>query len=49
MVRERLPGDAPAEGVLIIDLEGELFFGAAPDLAQHLGAAAARAKLLGIG
>ena len=48
MVRERLPGDPPSEGVLIIDLEGELFFGAAPDLAQHLGAAAARAKLQGI-
>jgi len=49
VVRERVPGDPPAEAVLIIDLEGELFFGAAPELAQHLGAAAARAKLLGIG
>jgi sulfate permease, SulP family len=48
VVRERLPSDPPSEGVLIIDLEGELFFGAAPDLALHLGAAAARAKLQGI-
>jgi sulfate permease, SulP family len=48
VVRERLPGDPPSEGVLIIDLEGELFFGAAPDLALHLGAAAARAKQQGI-
>jgi SulP family sulfate permease len=49
VVRERLPGDPPSEGVLIIDLEGELFFGAAPDVAQLLGAAAARAELQGIG
>ena len=32
VVRERLPSDPAANSVLIYDLEGELFFGAAPDL-----------------
>jgi sulfate permease, SulP family len=36
IVRERLPQDAPAESVLIYDLEGELFFGAAPELDRYL-------------
>jgi len=36
VVRERAPEDPPARGVVIYDLEGELFFGAAPDLEQHL-------------
>jgi SulP family sulfate permease len=35
VVRERLPDDPAANSVLIYDLEGELFFGAAPDL-DHL-------------
>lgn len=48
VVRERLPEDPPAREVLIVDLEGELFFGAAPDLDRHLHAAAARASALGI-
>jgi SulP family sulfate permease len=47
VVRERQSGDAPSEDVLIIDLEGELFFGAAPDLAHHLTNAAARAQQRG--
>jgi SulP family sulfate permease len=49
VVRERLAGDPPNQDVLIIDLEGELFFGAAPDLARHLSNAAARAIQQGIG
>jgi SulP family sulfate permease len=47
VVRERLPSDPPSDGVLIVDLEGELFFGAAPDVARHLDAAAARAQAQG--
>jgi SulP family sulfate permease len=46
VVRERLPEDPPAHTVLIYDLEGELFFGAAPELDRHLDNIrdAARAK-----
>jgi len=44
VVRERLPADPPSREVLIIDLEGELFFGAAPDLERHLTDAARRAQ-----
>ena len=44
VVRERHPQDPPIRDVLIVDLEGELFFGAAPDLEQHLHAALKRAK-----
>jgi len=36
LVRERQPQDGPAESVLIYDLEGELFFGAAPELDRYL-------------
>ncbi len=36
VVRERLPQDPLASSVLIYDLEGELFFGAAPELDQYL-------------
>jgi SulP family sulfate permease len=31
-VRERLPADPPTSGFMLFDLEGELFFGAAPEL-----------------
>jgi SulP family sulfate permease len=48
VVRERLHYDPPSRDVLILDLEGELFFGAAPDLHRHLGEAADRARRLGI-
>jgi SulP family sulfate permease len=48
VVRERLPADPAGRDVLIIDLEGELFFGAAPDLERHLEAAAKQARLQGI-
>ena len=36
VVRERRPDDARADSVLIYDLEGELFFGAAPELDRAL-------------
>ncbi|MET0386826.1 MAG: SulP family inorganic anion transporter [Polyangiales bacterium] len=36
IVRERVPSDPPSSEVAIFDLEGELFFGAAPDLEQQL-------------
>jgi SulP family sulfate permease len=32
VVRERLPDDSPCTAMLLYDLEGELFFGAAPEL-----------------
>ncbi len=36
IVRERLPSDPPCTAVTISDLEGELFFGAAPALEAEL-------------
>jgi SulP family sulfate permease len=38
VLRERGPEDPPCNRLLIYDLEGELFFGAAPDLGKHLEA-----------
>lgn len=48
VIRERLAGDAPDEGFLIYDLEGELFFGAAPELDRHLATVEREAKSRGI-
>jgi len=36
VVRERIASDPPAASVVIHDIEGELFFGAAPDLERHV-------------
>jgi sulfate permease, SulP family len=36
VVRERIPGDPSDPTTVIYDLEGELFFGAAPELDRHL-------------
>ncbi len=36
VVRERIPGDPPDSSIVIYDLEGELFFGAAPELDRYL-------------
>lgn len=36
VVRERIPGDAADPAIVIYDLEGELFFGAAPELDRYL-------------
>jgi sulfate permease, SulP family len=35
VVRERLPSDPPCSALLIYDLEGELFFGAAPEFERY--------------
>lgn len=49
VVRERLSGDVPNSDVLILDVEGELFFGAAPDLEKILDDAARTARSRGTG
>jgi len=36
VVRERLPTDPPCTAVILFDLEGEFFFGAAPELDRYL-------------
>jgi sulfate permease, SulP family len=38
VVRERIPSDIADPSIVIFDLEGELFFGAAPELDRHLSA-----------
>ncbi len=43
VIRERLPEDAPCGRMLLFSLEGELFFGSAPDLEEHLAAIDKRA------
>lgn len=45
IVRERLPSDEECTAVSIYDLEGELFFGAAPTFEAYLEQASDRAKL----
>jgi SulP family sulfate permease len=37
-LRERLSTDAPCDRLIIYDLEGELFFGAEPELEKHFAA-----------
>ncbi len=48
VVRGRLPGDPPCTAVLLYDLEGEFFFGAAPELDRHLEIVQQRAEAAGI-
>lgn len=48
VVRERIPSDPPASTVAIYDLEGELFFGAAPELEKYVLGALATARAGGI-
>lgn len=48
VVRTRIPSDPPSQGVLIYDIEGELFFGAAPDLERYLEEAERQAREQGI-
>jgi SulP family sulfate permease len=43
VLREKLPGETPCGRILIFSLEGELFFGSAPDLEDHLAMIAQRA------
>jgi sulfate permease, SulP family len=44
VVRARIASDPESQGVLIYDFEGELFFGAAPDLQRFLEIAAEEAE-----
>ncbi|OBI47887.1 SulP family inorganic anion transporter [Mycobacterium sp. E787] len=48
VVRERVPGDPVDPSTIIYDLEGELFFGAAPELDRYLDALRDRVKQDGI-
>jgi SulP family sulfate permease len=43
VVRERRPEDPQCDRLVVFSLEGELFFGAAPELDQHLAELSARA------
>lgn len=44
LIRERAPGDPRCDRILIYSLEGEMFFGAAPDFEQHLNTIAAQVQ-----
>lgn len=44
VVREKLAGDSPCKALLLYDLEGELFFGAAPELERYLAELTRRAR-----
>jgi SulP family sulfate permease len=44
VIRERLPDDPRCERILIYSLEGELFFGSAPDLEMHFETIEERAQ-----
>ncbi len=48
VVRGRLPTDPPCTATILFDLEGELFFGAAPELDRYLDALRQRAVADGI-
>jgi SulP family sulfate permease len=48
VVRERMPGDIPSDHVLIYALEGELFFGAAPELERFFENTLAEARGRGL-
>jgi SulP family sulfate permease len=48
VVRERLPSDPDSADLMILDVEGELFFGAAPEFERQLELAARRARERGV-
>jgi len=48
VVRERLPGDPPCTAFVLYDLEGELFFGAAPELERYFAEIEQRVQSRGI-
>lgn len=48
VVRERLPDDPPCTAFILYDLEGELFFGAAPELERYFAEIERRAHAQGI-
>lgn len=45
VIRERLPVDEPCARMLLFALEGEMFFGAAPEVERHLGEIEKRAEV----
>jgi sulfate permease, SulP family len=49
VVRERVPEDPPCSAVLIYDLEGEVFFGSAPELDRCFDGLKQRSRKEGIG
>lgn len=44
VLRDRLPTDPPCSRMVLLDFEGELFFGAAPELDRHFAELRERAK-----
>jgi sulfate permease, SulP family len=48
VVRERLPEDPPCSALILYDLEGELFFGAAPELDRYFTQLELRARRDGV-
>ncbi|MCE0497421.1 MAG: SulP family inorganic anion transporter [Methylacidiphilales bacterium] len=48
LIRERFPDDPPTQDLLIYDLEGELFFGAAPELDRYFDEITQRTQNEGI-
>ena len=48
VVRERLPGDPDSRDLIILDIEGELFFGAAPEFERQLELVARGARARGV-
>jgi SulP family sulfate permease len=48
VVRGRLPSDPPCHSFLLYDLEGEVFFGAAPDLDRYFSELMQRARQEGV-
>lgn len=44
VIRERLPADIPCGRILLFSLEGEMFFGATPEVERHLGEIEKRAE-----
>jgi sulfate permease, SulP family len=48
VVRERLPNDPSCTAFILYDLEGELFFGAAPELERYFATLHLRARTQGI-
>ncbi len=47
VIRTRTPTDPPSEAMILFDLEGELFFGAAPELERYLEGLTERATQQG--
>ena len=45
MIRERIESDPPCNRIAIVSLEGELFFGSAPDLEKHFESIAQRVEV----